>query len=289
MSELVFKNVTKNYGEKRVLRGVNMTWQSGQIYGLLGRNGAGKSTLMRIVNNRTFASGGALLLDGQSVVENEQAQNRIFLMSDAMLYPADKRIEWLFKLTAQMYGDFDWDLAQDLAHQFKLDVRARLGRLSTGYRTIAKLIIALCVPCEFILLDEPVLGLDAVHRELFYRALLQAYGTRPRTFVLSTHIIDEIAGLISHVFVLEGGQIALDEDLDELMAKGRVVSGPAALVQEWLSGVAVLRREQLGGMVTAYTLDAPLEKPLPAGVTLAPMNLQKLFIELTMEAETNGQ
>ncbi|WP_125702336.1 ATP-binding cassette domain-containing protein [Lacticaseibacillus daqingensis] len=287
MSELKFKHVTKQYGDQAVLKGVDMTWAAGHLYGLLGRNGVGKSTLMRIVNNRTFATHGSVLLDGTSVVENEAAQNRIFLMSDAMLYPADRTVAWVFQITKALYGDFDDTRAAHLTRVFKLDPNQRLGRLSTGYKTIAKLIVALCVPCDFVLLDEPVLGLDAPFREQFYQELLATYTERPRTFVIATHLIEEIATLIDHVFVLADGRITLDEDTESLMAKGRVVSGPAGLVRDYLSGVNVLRTRSMGGMLTAYTLDAPLETPLPAGVTLEGMDLQRLFIELTAEVGTD--
>ncbi|WP_225048585.1 ATP-binding cassette domain-containing protein [Lacticaseibacillus kribbianus] len=281
MSEIKFKNVTKRYGNKQVLRGVNATWEAGKIYALLGRNGAGKSTLMRIVNNRTFATSGAVTLDGKSVVENEAAQNRIFLMSSAQLYPADRRLSWLFALTRRMYGGFDDALATHLLDAFELHDTAKIGQLSTGYQTIARLIIALCVPCDFVLLDEPVLGLDAPARELFYQELLATYAERPRTFVIATHLIEEVADLVENVNVLAGGEIVLAEDVATVLAKGRIVSGPAGLVTDYLRDTPVMRKQALGGMLTAYTLDAPLERPLPAGVTLAGMDLQRLFIELT--------
>lgn len=276
-----FKQVTRNFGRKQVLRGVNMTWAAGQLYGLLGRNGAGKSTLMKIVNNRLFPTAGKVLLDGKSVTENAAAQNRIFLMSAATLYPGDSRIAQLFTLTRQMYGSFDDQLAAHLVQAFGLDPHQRLRKLSTGYRTIAKLIIALCVPCDFVMLDEPVLGLDANNREIFYQELAATFAKRPRTFIIASHLIEEIENLVTHVFVLDGGTITLDEDVADLAVKGRVVTGPAALVREWLSGTCVLRTVQLGGMVTAYTLDAPLEKPLPTGVSVDGMDLQQLYLELT--------
>jgi ABC-2 type transport system ATP-binding protein len=139
------------------------------------------------------------------------------------------------------------------------------------------------VPCDYIFLDEPVLGLDANHREMFYQALLATYAMRPRTFVIATHLIEEVAGLLNDVFVLEHGRVALAENVEQLQQRGRVVSGPAALVEDYLQGIETLRTVRLGGMLTAYTLDTPLERPLPSGVSLDGMNLQQLFIEFTRE------
>ncbi|MFD1484426.1 ATP-binding cassette domain-containing protein [Lacticaseibacillus baoqingensis] len=282
---LEIKGIEKKYYFKPVLTGVEMTIQPQRIYGLLGRNGVGKSTLLKVITNRARPTAGTITLDGVSVFENEQAQNRLYLMSDARLFNQDSKLKVLLKWVDQLYGGFDYALAEKLARQFKLDLKkAKLRRLSTGYQTIANVIIALCVPCDYIFLDEPVLGLDANHREMFYQALLATYAQRPRTFVIATHLIEEVAGLLNDVFVMENGQVALAESVEALQQRGRVVSGPAALVQDYLQGIKPLREVRLGGMLTAYTLDTPLERPLPAGVSLDGMNLQQLFIEFTREA-----
>ncbi|MFD1430797.1 ATP-binding cassette domain-containing protein [Lacticaseibacillus mingshuiensis] len=285
MTELKVTNVAKHFGRKNVLSGINVTFTDGQIYGLLGRNGVGKSTLLRLLNNRLLADRGQITLDGASVVDNEAAQNRIFLMSAEMLYPAEQKVSWVFKITKQLYGDFDDALAAHLVSVFHVDTTSRLSRLSTGYKTLVKLIVALCVPCDFVLLDEPVLGLDAPNRQLFYQELMATFTDRPRTFIIATHLIEEISQLVNRVVVIERGVVTLDQDADELRQRGKMVTGPAATVRDWLADVKVLRTNALGGVLAAYTLDAPLEKPLPAGVTMEAMNLQQLFIELTRKED----
>ncbi|WP_390407175.1 ATP-binding cassette domain-containing protein [Lacticaseibacillus jixiensis] len=285
MSELVITDIHKDFAGKPVLTGVTTTFQEATIYGLLGRNGVGKSTLMKIINNRLRVRRGTITLDGESVFENERAQNRIFLMSDAKLWPSGIKIKQLFKLVGELYGSFDTKLAAELARKFRLNVDERLGKQSTGYQTIANLVVALCVPCDFVFLDEPVLGLDANHRELFYQEFLATYAMRPRTFVIATHLIEEVSGLLSHVMVIDRGQVRLDEDTETLQQLGRVVSGPAALVEDYLTDVPVISSTRLGGMLTAYTLHAPLQRPLPADVSLDGIQLQRLFIELTKDGD----
>ncbi len=289
MSELVVEHLAKAYRYKPLLTDVSLTLEAGKIYGLLGRNGVGKSTLLRIINNRTRVKRGKVTLAGESVFENERAQNTIYLMSDARLFAPDMKLTAIFKLVGQLYGAFDQPLATHLCQVFGLDQTTKLRRLSTGYQTIANLIVALCVPCDFVLLDEPVLGLDAPNRELFYQELMATYAERPRTFVIATHLIEEVAGLLNHVFVLEEGTVTLDEDTETLQQRGRVVSGPAALVTDYLSGVPVLRTTRLGGMLTVYTREAPLDRPLPNGVSLTGMNLQQLFIEVTRKGGTDDE
>ncbi|WP_152994140.1 ATP-binding cassette domain-containing protein, partial [Lactococcus lactis] len=165
---LNIENLYKTYGKKNVLNDISVNFQAEKIYGLLGNNGAGKSTLLNIINNRIFDTKGKITLDGRLVTENEKSLNNIHLMSEDDLYPSKLKIKSLFHLMEGFYGDFDWKLANEMLSEFELEPTKRMSKLSTGYRSIAKLIIALCVPCEYIFLDEPVLGLDANHRELFY-------------------------------------------------------------------------------------------------------------------------
>lgn len=184
--------VQQAFRGQTVLDNLNLTIKPNTIYGLLGRNGAGKSTLLNIISNRIFADSGTVTMDNESMCDNDRTLGKVYLMSEVNLYSERSRVKQLFKTTALLYGDFNDTYAKKLAQTFGLDLNARFGKLSTGYRTIFKLIIALCVPAEYIFLDEPVLGLDANHREIFYQELIETYSDHPRTFVISTHLIEEI-------------------------------------------------------------------------------------------------
>lgn len=193
MSEIVVKNLSQNFGKKTVLNQINLTITEGKIYGLLRNNGAGKSTLLNLLSTRLLLKEGEILLDGQPIMNNDELLGQIYLMSERDFYAKSQKLSKILRDTALFYGDFDFEYAAKLARAFKVDLKQMYGKLSTGYRSIFKLIIALCVPAKFIFLDEPVLGLDASHRELFYKELLESYINKPRTFVISTHLIEEIA------------------------------------------------------------------------------------------------
>ncbi len=155
---LKIKEVSKIYGKNIILDNVSINIEPQKIYGLLGNNGAGKSTLLNIINNRIFSTTGKVELSGESIFDNEKSLNKIYLMSEDDLYPSKLKINSLFKLTEKFYGEFDWDLAHQMLEEFELNPSKHLNKLSTGYRSITKLIVALCVPCDYIFLDEPVLG-----------------------------------------------------------------------------------------------------------------------------------
>lgn len=282
MSVIEVQHLQKHFGQKRVLEDVNLSFASGHIYALLGRNGVGKSTLLSIINNRVLPTAGDVLYDGVSAIENEAAQAHIYLMNDLNYFPSDKRVSWVLKMVGMLYGDFDWQLAAHLQQVFKLDGQAKIRSLSTGQRTIMKLICALCVPVDFVFLDEPVLGLDAPNRELFYQELLQAYGDRPRTFVIATHLIEEIARMIDHVFVLADGRMQVDQDADALLNSARTVTGTPAAVEAAIADQHVLRRQQVGNQLSAIVMDVP-QTFQPAAVEVGGVDLQSLFIALTEE------
>ncbi|MBO0482950.1 ATP-binding cassette domain-containing protein [Candidatus Enterococcus courvalinii] len=277
---LTIAAVEKQYREKVILKDISLTFEQGKIYGLLGRNGAGKSTLLNIINNRSFASKGQVVLDGKLVTENEAQLTQLYLMSEDNLFPPQLKIKKLFKLTEGFYGDFDWDLANKMAEDFELDLKQKFRKLSTGYRSITKLIMALAVPCDYVFLDEPVLGLDANHRELFYDYLLDTYETRVRTFIISTHLIEEITNLLEEVIILDRGKVIRTDSVEELLSEGKVITGPREEVLNFIQGKKVIGEENLGKSMTAY-VNSPVSKELPENIEVAPLSLQDYFVHLT--------
>lgn len=278
--------VKQAFHSQVVLDELNLTIEPNTIYGLLGRNGAGKSTLLNIISNRIFADSGTVTMDDESMRDNDRTLGRLYLMSEVNLYSDRARVKQLFKMTAYLYGSFDFAYAEKLAQTFGLDLNTRFGKLSTGYRTIFKLIVALCVPADYIFLDEPVLGLDANHREIFYQELIETYSEHPRTFVISTHLIDEIANIVEHVFVLDQHQIVIDGDVSDILAQSYAVTGPQADVVAYTNGLNVIGQDALGG-ITAHYVYGGLDdnRPIPDTVKIEHLDLQKLFINLTNTKE----
>ncbi|MGI5918136.1 MAG: ABC transporter ATP-binding protein [Christensenellales bacterium] len=280
MSRIEVKNVTKKYGAVTALDNVSAAIEENKIYGLLGRNGAGKSTLLSIITNRVFPTSGEVLIDGEPVLEKDKVLGKVYCMSEQPLYPESIRVKEVFKWTQEFYPDMDMDYALALADKFALSTRKRIKTLSTGYTSIYKIIVALACNAPVLLLDEPVLGLDANFRDVFYRELIARYSEQPRTVVISTHLIEEAADVVEHVLIINNGRIILDDSTQNVLAAGCTVTGPAALVDEYVAGYRVLGSDTLGGIKSAYLLGLP-DAPAPAGVEISRMKLQSLFIHLT--------
>ncbi|GHP14357.1 ABC transporter ATP-binding protein [Lentilactobacillus fungorum] len=285
MSVLEVSHVSKSYGSKSVIVDVNLSFEENKIYGLLGRNGAGKSTLLNIITNRTFADDGEVKIDSENVADNDSKLGLMYLMSEVDLYPNGAKLSQIIADSELMYGDFDHHLADRLVDQFGIDLSQKFGKLSTGYNSIFKLILALCLPVKFVILDEPVLGLDANHRELFYSELLDSYATNPRTFILSTHLIEEVANIISDVIILDQGRIILNQPVEDALAKTHSVVGPRQDVEQYTKGLNVVGRDNMGNIRANYVYGDLDDRPLPDTLQLSNFDLQKLFIFLTNQYE----
>lgn len=281
MSRVEIKNVSKSFGRISALSDVSLEFNENCIYGLLGRNGAGKSTLLNIISGRVFADEGQVLIDGEEAVENDKALSKVHLMSEQLLYAPTSRISDMLKISAYNYPDYDIEYAYKLCEDYKLDVKKRFNKLSTGYRTIAKCVNALACNAPIVFFDEPVLGLDANHRDMFYRQVLDHYNERPATYVISTHLIEEAANLIERAVVIKEGRLIANEEVDVLRSKGYSVSGKAGDVDAFAKGKEVIGEEALGGLKTVYIKGSRLEADIPPSLEVQPLSLQALFIKLT--------
>ena len=276
-----FQHITKTFGDTRALEDVTVTFEEGKIYGLLGDNGAGKSTLLNVLTGRLTPDSGTVTVDGERA-EGDAALGKLFLAGDANLYPDDMKVKRALDTAALFYPDFDRKYAEDLARQFELPLDRKISRLSTGYGSIFRLVLGLSVNTPYVLFDEPVLGLDARHRDLFYKLLVRKYAEDPCTIVISTHLIAEVADLIEHTVIIRKGRILRDAPTEELTAGCFQVSGPAGLVDGWAAGREVFAASALGGLKTVCVRGEEKED-LPAGLERRRMGLQEYFISLMEE------
>ena len=278
---IVVEKVSKQFGKVQTLRDVSLTLEEGKIYGLLGRNGAGKSTLLNILTERIFPDGGRVTVDGEPIHNNDSALSKMYLMSEQDCYPESMKVREAFRWTKEFYPTFDQDFAWNLAGAFELPLGSKVNKLSTGYSSIFKLIVALSVNVPYVLLDEPVLGLDANHRDLFYKTLLARYVEHPATVVISTHLIEEVSSLIEDLVIIHKGEVLRRGSREEFLSQGYTVSGPRGLVEEYLKGKEVLGADVLGGLESAYVLGKADRRTLPQGLELSGLDLQKMFVLMT--------
>ncbi len=289
MSKIKISGLVKIYGSNKVLDNISLEFEAGKIYGLLGRNGAGKTTLLNCITNRVFFNSGEIIVDGESAIENDVALSKIYFMTERDLLPTEYKIKDIFKWTKDFYKDFDVDYAKKLSELFELNIDKKLGSLSTGYNSICKIIITLASNAEVLIFDEPVLGLDANHRELFYSELLKVYEKNESTIILSTHIIEEISDLIEYVAIIKDGKVLKCNSVESLTSECYAVSGKSDKVDEYVKYKKILSEEVLGEF-KKVTIDGKRSnedsmKVNELDLEISKVELQKLFVNLTSKGE----
>ncbi len=287
-------NLSKNYGSVQALNQVNLQLEAGKIYGLLGRNGAGKTTLLNLLTSRIYSPVGSFSLFGEPGVDNAAALARICYMPEKNLFPVNMRVNEILRVAEQFYPNYDRACADALCRQFHLDPRKKYKALSRGYESILRIVIGLASRAEITIFDEPVLGLDAAVRDQFYQTLIRDYSDSPRTFILSTHLIDESADIFEDVIILKDGQVIACEPSEQLRLSALHLSGRAEAAEAFIreQQVKVLNREAIG-QLASYAIHGPLTREqrdlaIGAGLDLAPVSLQKLFIYMTESDEREG-
>lgn len=278
-------DITKRFGKSTALDHVSITFSGSKIYGLLGNNGAGKSTLLNLMTDRLRPTEGTITVDGQPVLDNDAALSKLFCVNDQNLFPDDMKVRRAFEVAKLFHPEFDRNFADSLAQKFELNEKKKVNALSTGYSSIFRLIIGLSINTPCVIFDEPVLGLDARHRDFFYQILIQKYADHPCMLIISTHLIEEIFNLIEHSVILYHGKVLKNCPTEELMAAAYSVSGPIQLMDSYLSGKHVLTQKVLGGLKTACVQGKP-DDNLPAGLERSKVNLQDYFINLMEEEES---
>ena len=286
------RNVTRRYGSMTALDDVSFTLRANAIYGLLGRNGAGKTTLMRILTGQGFATAGEVRVFGSEPYENDAVLTDVCFIKESHRYPDSHNVTNTLQAASWLFPQWDEQFAQSLVDDFNLPRKRRVKKLSRGELSALGIIIGLASRAPLTLFDEPYLGLDAVARQMFYDRLLSDYTEHPRTVILSTHLIDEIGGLIEHVLVLDRGRLLLDEEAESLRGHAVTLAGPVDTVNSLIGSLPELRRDKIGRQVRV-TVRGPLEpaartRAESLGITLEPVTLQQLVVHLTGEHSDNG-
>ena len=279
MGKIELRGISKTIKNTVALKDVNLTFEENKIYGLLGRNGAGKSTMINIITNCCFADVGKVLIDGETAVENDNALSKVYCMSEKKLYPYYMKIKDIFKWSKNFYKDFDMEYALNLSKDFELNINKKVIEVSTGQSSLYKLIIALSVNTPYLIFDEPVLGLDANNRDLFYKKLLEKYIKKPCTMIISTHLIEEVSNIVEDIIIIKDGIIIENKSTEELLNSGYTATGSYEKIDKFANGKNIIGEDKIGSMKSVYILGKP--EKVPDGIEITKLDLQKLFIKLT--------
>ena len=277
-------NTVKRFDGFAALDGVSLSVPAGSVYGLVGPNGAGKSTLIRCLTGIYRQDEGELAIDGQSVWENEALKSRVAAIADDWYYFPQATIRDMCKFYRGFYPSFSMERYEKCKEVFQIDEKRPLRRLSKGMQKQAAFWLTLSAMPDYLILDEPVDGLDPVMRRQVWSLVLGDVAQRGTTVLVSSHNLRELEDVCDHVGILDHGKVLLERSLAQLqdnMVKLQVVFKDGGGVPE---GLPVLHASAVGRIHTlimrtsaeeAQNLLAAYE---PMLVDAVPLTLEEIFI-----------
>ncbi|MBR4164029.1 MAG: ABC transporter ATP-binding protein [Solobacterium sp.] len=211
---LKIEHLYKSFGEKEVLKDLNLEVNEGSIFGLVGINGAGKSTLLRLISGVYQSDSGTIRFNEKDTYEDETIRNEISFVSDSQYYPIGCTVESLKLLYESIY-DFDEENYQKYLELFELKPKMSVNNLSKGMKRRVSLLFALSTHPKLILLDEAYDGLEPLARLRFKKALTELIEDEQVSVIISSHNLKELEDICDSFGILEDGRIISYGDLLE--------------------------------------------------------------------------
>ncbi|MCG4609800.1 ABC transporter ATP-binding protein [Anaeromassilibacillus senegalensis] len=270
------KQVTKQYGQATVLKNITLSIGEPGIYCLLGRNGAGKTTLLKSIAGYQNITSGSIQVDGKTITTSTLDTGVSYIENFAKHF--NLPVRKLLRIASEVNPNYDDDFASEMMERFELDGKKKFHHLSLGMKTMVSTIICLASNKEVILLDEPVLGFDAIMRVEFYDMLTESFQKHPRMIIVSTHIIEEIAKTIQKLIIIDKGSIRFFDTLQAVETKAFCISGLQKDVEAATRNLNIIGQDAVGGLVTSYIFDNPPEQT--ASLEIQPLSLQDFFIQM---------
>ena len=270
------KQVTKQYGQATVLKNITLSIEDPGIYCLLGRNGAGKTTLLKSIAGYQNITSGSIQVDGKAITTSTLDTGVSYIENFAKHF--NLPVQRLLRIASEVNPNYDYDFAAEMMDRFELEGKKKFRHLSLGMKTMVSTIICLASNKDVILLDEPVLGFDALMRVEFYDMLTESFQKHPRIILVSTHIIEEIAKTIQKLILIDRGSVRFFDTLQAVETKAFCISGLQKDVEAATKGRNVIGQDVVGGLVTSYIFDNPPEET--GSLEIRPLSLQEFFIQM---------
>ena len=209
-------DLCKNYGNKKVLKNVNLTIPRGKIIGLLGKNGTGKTTLIKLINDLLTITSGEVLINGEKVGVKSKAV--ISYLPERTYLDKSMTIEKVIKYFQGFYDNFDSEKARRLLADLGLSTDLKLSKMSKGMQEKLQLVLVMSRKAELYILDEPLGGVDPATRDYILDTILTNF-SEGASVIISTHLISDIERILDEVIFINNGEIVLQSATDELRSR----------------------------------------------------------------------
>ena len=216
MKLLEIKDLNKSFDNKKILKDINLSIQSGKIIGLLGKNGVGKTTLIKLINDLLTPTSGQILIKGQKIgVETKKV---ISYLPERAYLNKQMKVSEVISYFEEFYDNFDSKKAKRLLEDLDLDINQKLSKMSKGMQEKVQLVLVMSRNADLYVLDEPLGGVDPATRDYILDTILSNFNENA-SVIISTHLISDIEKILDEVIFIDKGQIVLQSDADKLRNK----------------------------------------------------------------------
>ncbi len=277
------KDLYKVIDGEVVLDHLNMHVEEGSIYGLIGPNGAGKTTLIRHLVGVLKQDSGKIFIESQPVYENIELKRKIGYISDAM-YFIETNLERNAKVYKDLYPSWNQERFKELYKTFKLNPTKKIQAFSKGMRKQASFCLIMSTMPHYLILDEPIDGLDPVARKLVWKYIIDDVAQRNLTVLISSHNLKELEGIVDHVGILYKGKIMKEFDLEYIQTHIHKIQVSFGDEEVNLDALNIAYQEERGSVKILIIEDSlshirkVIGEKAPLIFDILPLSLEELFM-----------
>ena len=279
-------NLSKSYGDKKVLEDLNCTIKTGSIYGLIGANGAGKSTLLRIIMGIFQKNSGSIEIDGKEISDSEEFKQKLVFVPDDLFFFKNYSINDMVIFYSKLYKNFDKEFAIKMFDKLKLNRKQKIQTFSKGMKRQTALVCALATNADYMFFDETFDGIDPVIRNFMKTVIAEQMEKKETTIIMTSHNLRELEDICDNLGLLHKGGILFESDIDSLktnMFKIQI-SLPREFSKEDFQNLNVLSFKKTGSVATVILkgeregYEKILEDMNPIILDFLPLTLEEIFI-----------
>ena len=210
------RNLSKSYGKKVALDGINLSINRGRIIGLLGPNGSGKTTLIKLICGLLVPTQGEILINGMK--PGIETKKVVSYLPDNTYVPDWMNVHELIKFFRDFYDNFNEARALELFAKLNININDRFKTMSKGTKEKVQLILVMSRDADVYLLDEPIAGVDPAARDLILNTIITNYNPNA-SVVISTHLIADVETVLEDIIFIKNGHVELVSSVDDIREK----------------------------------------------------------------------
>lgn len=277
--------LSKSFDGFQALSELDLHVDKGSIYGLIGTNGSGKTTLIKHLTGVLQPDCGDITMDGFPVYENLTLKQRTGYIPDDLYFFATYNLKESARFYRSLYPSWSEDRYAEMSRCFQLDEKRKINRFSKGMQKQAAFILTMCTLPDFLILDEPIDGLDPIVRRMVWNFIVNDVAERDMTVLISSHNLKEMEGICDSIGILNAGRMVIERDLDELKSDvHKIQVAFAESPENPYRDLNVLHRETRGSVDLLIVrsrrdkLEDTIRQYQPVLFDILPLSLEEIFI-----------